>query len=104
MFEVFLICVVSVLAIIGFSELVHTVCKAVLKPQRSAKHILYLIPTVGFAQQQIALALHEMRWYGNDYAQKLVVCTRALQDLEITECRERFCGADIVFLDKDFKG
>lgn len=99
MFEIFIITAALVLSILGLSELVHMLCVFVLKPKKPAKQILCIVPDGTFAQQQIMLALHELRWYGKGYADELVVISSGLTESEKEDCRNRFCGRDIIFAD-----
>lgn len=99
MIEIFLIATAAVLSILGLSELVHMLCVFTLRPTKHAKQILCIVPDGVLAQQQIMLALHELKWHGKGYAEELVVISNGLSHEEKAECEKRFSGRDVIFVD-----
>ncbi len=101
MFEMLLIAAACILSVIGMCEIVHIICVFVLRPEKKAHQWLCVFPDKGLAERQIALSLHEAKWYGNDYAAGLIIFSRSLEEGELQHCRERFIGEKIIFT-KDF--
>lgn len=99
MIEIIMITAVVLLSLLGLCEILHVICEFVLKPEKKAEKVLVLFPKKECIEEQIMLALHEISWHGESYADKVVVITGELDFDEKKACVERFSGEQILFAD-----
>lgn len=99
MVEAFLLTVTVLLAIVGLSELVHLMCRVILKPKTKPRTVLVTYLTEADAEQQLLFVIEEMRWHGTKYAEALIAVTGDLSDEKKLLCKSRFSGKGIFFTD-----
>ena len=99
MVEAFLLTITVLLAIVGPSELVHSLCYFVLKPKTKPRTVLVAYLTEAEAEHQLLSLIEEMRWHGDKYAERLIAVTNELSDEKKNLCRSRFFGKGIFFTD-----
>ena len=97
MVKIILITAALILCVLGLCEVVHIACVLVLKPEKKAEKIIVLFPKKQNAQEQIMLALHELSWHGESYAEKIAVITEEMNFEEKRVCAERFSGCPVIF-------
>lgn len=99
MVEAFLLTVIVFLAIVGLSEMMHYLCRFILKPKTKPRTVLITYLTEADAEQQLLSVIEEMRWQGARYAESLIVVTNGLSEEKKILCKNRFSGKGVFFTD-----
>lgn len=90
MIEAILLTVAVVFAVLGICDFIHTVRSFFLFPEIKTESFCVLFLKDGYAQNQLRYFAAKLRWYGNEYCNKIIAVTDDLRDTEIAMC-ERYC-------------
>ncbi len=88
-----------ILALLGLSELIHTLILHLLRPKKLSKRMLCVVLENNTACEQLAYIIENYRWQGKTYADEIIACTVNLSEAEKYECVERFKNNLITFTD-----
>lgn len=98
MFEIIVYFLMAGLMLIGLCDLLHSTWMLILKPKNKTKGI-YITYLNGVSDYLSLTQLYEkQKWYGNDFADTVVVVTDTDTNAEL---REEFSSKGIVFIDKN---
>ncbi len=88
MAEIIFIIIFAVPAILGISEIIHSLRLWLVSSKSSGEKVLVLVPDDEGFSKQILGAFEESKWCGNRLANKIVVVDDLLSEENKKECRE----------------
>ncbi len=75
-------------ALFGFSEFLHLIKLKIIFPKRKMYTYLFVNLKNSTAQQQLAFACEQFCWYGDKFAERLVISCKNLDDDTYLKCQE----------------
>lgn len=87
MVKVILIIAVSLLAISGICELIHSICILMVIPRRPVNNYCVLYLDSENAYYQLRFAVEQMRWQNNHFAEKIIAVTDEADDEQLNKCK-----------------
>ena len=87
MIKLILIIAVSLLAISGICELIHSICILMVMPKRPINNFCVLYLDSINAYYQIRFAVEQVRWQSNNFAEKIIAVTDEADDEQLKKCK-----------------
>lgn len=88
MAEIILLLVFSVPAILGLAEIIHSVKLFLISPKIRESGVLVILPDNDNFDRQILNAAEQRNWYGNRFANGIIILDSLLNEENKTECRK----------------
>ena len=97
MIKAILLTLMVVFACLGISEFIHTIKSMCLYSGVKSNNYCILILRHGFSAGQLRYYAYKLRWYGNEFCDRIIAITDDLNESEIADC-EKYCYGANIFL------
>lgn len=90
MIEAVLLTVAVIFAALGICDFIHTVRSLFLVPEVKTESFCVVFLKSGYAQDQLRYFAAKLRWYGNEYCNRIIAVTDGLSERDAALC-EKYC-------------
>lgn len=90
MIEAVLMTVAVTFAALGICDFIHTLRSLFLFPKIKTGSFCIVFLKAGYAQDQLRYFAAKLRWYGNEYCNKIIAVTDELSESDTALC-EKYC-------------
>ena len=87
MVKAILLIAASLLVILGICEVIHAICILLIVPKRPINNYCIVNLSEEKAYYQLRFAIEQLRWNGDNYAEKIIAITDSISQTQYNRCK-----------------
>lgn len=95
MIKAILLTLTVIFAVLGLCDIIYTVKTMLLYSGVKSDNYLVVFLRKGYAYSQLKFYSYKLRWYGNEFCDRIIALTDNLSEMEIADCEELCYGTRI---------